>query len=287
VPAATSFRENMRISSANKGGDMHSARLLVAVVALAGTVAVTPTAVAAPANDDFADAASLRFPGVYPGDLAGATKEPGEDMHYSTHTVWYRFRPGRTRRVTLHFAATGYDCRLWLYRGSALGSLALVKSGGGVVADSAPEPMPVTVRRGVLYHLAVSCEEMENTHFVLDLRNGSLGQTGVALDINPELSLRSLRRQGLTVSARSRRPATVRIELRVSRTTARHLGLASRVLGRTTGAVDRTGSLWTVVRLTRAARHALAAADGLTATARLTATRPGAARRVATAPIRL
>ncbi len=122
-----------------------------------------------PRNDAFAHAKPIRIPGQVAGDLRNATGEPGEYRNHS-HSVWYRFRPRRTGRLTFDFAALGYDCKMRLYTGRRLRRLKLVKVGGSAYAEGPTEPMRLTLRRRVLYHLALNCEEMERTTYVLRIR---------------------------------------------------------------------------------------------------------------------
>jgi hypothetical protein len=245
---------------------------------------MTGTLAPLPRNDAFRHAQRVRFPAVYPGDLADATKEPGEDMHYSTRTLWYRFRPPRTAKVTMHFAATGYDCKMWLYRGTSLDHLHLVRRGGSDPADGPTEPMRVRVRRGVEYRLAVSCEEMSDGRFALNLHYGTIDDAGIDFAVGSPLTLRDLRSNGLPLMVWSRHAEHVTVELRVGRRTARELGLTSTVLGRRTILVNEIDpdSEFTDVRLTRAARRALRHVETLRAVARLRA-----ADAVLTLPIRL
>ena len=122
-----------------------------------------------PRNDAFANAKPIRIPGEHGGDLLNATGEPGEYRNHS-HSVWYRLRPRRTGKLTLAFAVLGYDCKMRLYTGRKLRRLKLVKVGGSAYAEGPAEPMRLTVRRGVLYHLALNCEEMERSTYVLRIR---------------------------------------------------------------------------------------------------------------------
>jgi PKD repeat protein len=70
-----------------------------------------------PDNDDRVSAAEL-FDGVH-GSTARATTEPGEPQHAGIaggHSVWYRFRPGFTSRVTLSTCGATFDTLLAVYR---------------------------------------------------------------------------------------------------------------------------------------------------------------------------
>ena len=89
----------------------------------------------------------------------------------------------------------------------------------------------------------------------------------------------------MTVTAERR--VGVGIELKVSRATANRLGLKSRVLGTAQGPVNYNRSLPVDLRLTRAARRALADVEHLKATVRLEILRTDAPNRVLTVPVSL
>jgi hypothetical protein len=239
-----------------------------------------------PANDAFANATRLRIPGEYPGNLLDATAEPGEDAHH-THSLWYRFRPRRTGKLTIDFAVVGYDCKMQLYTGRSLRALKLVKRGAGDVADALPPPMRLTVRRGVRYHLALDCNELEWGDFALTLSDGSIKGKGIELAVAAGQTLASVRKRGLRMGVTAKRRAGVGIDLRVRPRTARNLGLRSRVLGRTSGVVDRGKPLRVSVWLSREARRALAGARHLKGIIRLEILRSEAPNRVLTVPIEL
>lgn len=240
----------------------------------------------APRNDALRDAAPIRIPSEHDGSLADATTEPGEHRR-PAHSLWYRFRPQRTGRLTIDFAATGYDCKMRLYTGRSLGGLELVKVGGAPHADASTRPMRLTVRRGVLYRLAVGCLEMERADFVLTLSDGSIEGKGIELAVHRAQTLDTLRTRGLRTTVTSKRRARVSVDLRVSRRTANRLGLGSRVLGRTTGVVDRDTPLRAVVRLSRAVRRALAGIESLRTTVRVQILRSDAPNRVLVKPVTL
>jgi hypothetical protein len=239
-----------------------------------------------PPNDAFAKATRIRIPGYYPGNLADTTAEPGEDAHH-THSLWYRFRPHRTGKLTIDFAVVGYDCKMQLYTGRSLRRLKLVKRGAGDVADALPPPMRLTVRRGVRYHLVLDCNTLEWGDFALTLSDGSIKGKGIALAVGARQTLASVRKRGLRMRVTARRRAGVGVDLRVSRRTARTLGLRSRVLGRTSGVVDRGKPLRASVRLSREARRALTRAPHLEGIVRLEILRSEAPNRVLTLPIKL
>jgi hypothetical protein len=239
-----------------------------------------------PPNDAFGKATRIRIPGEYPGNLADATAEPGEDAHH-THSVWYRFRPRRTGKLTIDLTVVGYGCQMQLYTGRSLRALKLVKRGAGDVADALPPPMRLTVRRGVRYHLALDCNTLEWGDFALTLSDGSIKGKGIELAVGDGQTLASVRKRGVRMGVTAKRRAGVGIDLRVSRRTARTLGLRSRVLGRTSGVVDRDKPLRATIRVSRDARRALAGARHLKGIIRLEIVRSEAPNRILTVPIAL
>jgi hypothetical protein len=239
-----------------------------------------------PRNDAFANAKAIRIPGEFAGDLLNATGEPGEYEHHS-HSVWYRFRSRRTGTLTLDFAVGGYDCKMRLYTGRELWALKVVKVGGSAYADGPTEPMRLTVRRGVLYHLALNCEEMERSTYALTVSDGSIRGKGITLTVDPDQTVSRVRARGLKLTVSAKRRAHVRIDVRVSRRTARRLRLGSRVLARTERVLDYSDTKRAVIRLTAAARRALAGVGHVTVTVRLEILRSDAPNRVLSVPVTL
>jgi hypothetical protein len=209
-----------------------------------------------PANDAFDDAAKLTVPKLYSGNLADATTELGES-HQQGHSVWYRFKPTRpTGRVTLD--VSGSRAWMWLYEGRHLSSLKRLKTGSTI---------RFTPRRGTAYRLAVGWKgDTGFGDFTLDVSNNSIKGKGVKLELGDGQTLDDVREHGLRGIVSARRTATVDVRLEVSRSTARRLGLRSRVLGRTGGVVDYNEALPAVIRLNRRARRALEGEHSLRAT---------------------
>jgi hypothetical protein len=174
-----------------------------------------------------------------------------------------------------------------LYTGRTLRGLRLVKVGGSVYADGPTEPMRLTLRRGVLYHLALNCEEMERSTFVLTVSDGSIRGKGITLAVAPDQTVGRVRARGLKMTVAAKRWARVGIDVRVSRRTPQRLGLASRVLGRTERVLDYSDTKRAVIRLTPAARRALAGVRHVRVMLRLEILRSDAPNRVLIVPIRL
>ena len=104
-------------------------RRLTILGALALFLAIGSTpALAAPANDDFADARSLgtAVDGSVNGSNVGATKETGEPDHAGNvggHSVWYSWTAPSAGNVFFHTRFTSFDTLLAVYTGSAVDSL--------------------------------------------------------------------------------------------------------------------------------------------------------------------
>jgi hypothetical protein len=96
-------------------------------------LALVPAALAAPANDDFADAIALEGDSqTIESSNFGATKEAGEPNHGGDPggaSVWYRWTAPRSGWVVVHACNTTFDTTLAVYAGDAVGSLTTVASG--------------------------------------------------------------------------------------------------------------------------------------------------------------
>ena len=135
-----------------------------------------------PANDDFADAASIAA--EPPQEVAGttriATKELGEPDHAGDpggHSVWYSWTPTSSGMVEITTcSASALDALLAVYTGSALGALAEVASN-----DEAPGPERLLCRwadsavsfdavAGITYKIAVDGSDGSVGRFALKIR---------------------------------------------------------------------------------------------------------------------
>lgn len=110
-----------------------------------------------PANDDFANAASISGPtGKIFGSNARSTGEPGEPSHAGVPdtSVWYRWTAPETGQAVFNTREAGFDTTLAVYTGATLVGLtqqgANDDSGGTVQSRVA-----VAVQAGTTYHIAV------------------------------------------------------------------------------------------------------------------------------------
>ena len=225
-------------------------------------------------NDAFDDAITLRVPGEHAGNLADATAELGE--RGGEHTVWYRFRARRTGRHWL--AATGGCANVSLHKGPSVNDLEPVKMGrfGDFQA-----------RRARVYHASIDCPFPGFGDYRIRLSDGSIQGDGVEMAIDAGQTLETVRSRGLRLSVSATRRVEIDLELRVSRATARRLGLDDQVLGSTRGKITPGRPLPAAVRLSREARRAVDGQEALKATVRLELTKSSVPERFASLPVTL
>jgi hypothetical protein len=244
------------------------------------------SATAPPDNDNFADAAKIEVGHEYTGSVREASAELGEPAHYGVgphKTVWYRYRAPSKGRLTVEANAPD-GVIVAAYTGSDVDDLELVAEGSGTIRFKA--------QRGRTYRIAVSSwyeEVLEPGHeeFKLWLSDGGIKGKGVALVVDPGQSVGGVRSHGLRLTISARRRVGMAVALRVSRATARRLGLHSRLLGRTRGTIDYDQSLHATIRLKRAARRALEDVDDLRGVVKLTLPRSTAPDKTLTVPVAL
>jgi hypothetical protein len=236
-----------------------------------------------PANDDFAAARTVKIPGRYTDSLADATDELGEPDNAGgkpQHTLWYRFRPTRTGRLSIQASSPDCGASVTAYTGSSLSSL---RKRAGAVGRT----LRFQARRGVTYRLAVDCSYNSIQPVELTFSDGSVAGKGVTLDPVAGQTVDSVIERGLRTVVTAKRKTTVRIDLRVSAATARELGLKKRVLGHVSGTLGYRQKLPATIRLTSAARRALGGEESLSAVLRLTLQKTDAPNRVLTVPVEL
>lgn len=235
-----------------------------------------------PANDAFADAQRVEIPGEYKGNLADATGELGEPRDPTTpqHSVWFRFEAPRTGKLTID--AGDSDCVVApsLYTGGSLETLKKVdvKEDGAVIR--------LVMKRGQRYFLRLWCSVANLGDYSVILSDGSITGKGVTMAVDPGQSTASLRASGLKLQIAARRRVWMKIELAVSKRTARRLGLKSTILGRLRGKINYDQRLPARVRLNAKTARALKGVTSLSGAAKLTL-RNKAPNRVLRVPVRL
>jgi hypothetical protein len=236
-----------------------------------------------PANDDFATARTVKIPGRYTDSLADATDELGEPDNAGGkphHTLWYRFRATRTGRLSIQASSRDCGASVTAYTGSELSSL---RKRAGAVGRT----LRFRARRGVTYRLAVDCPSNSVQPFQLTFSDGSVVGKGVTIEPVAGQTIDSVLERGLRTVVEAKRKTTVGIDLLVSAATARELGLKQRVLGHVSGTLGYRQKLPATIRLTSAARKALAGEQSLSAVLRLTLQKSDAPNRVLTVPVEL
>jgi hypothetical protein len=133
---------------------------LAAVLASIGSLqlALAASASAAPRNDDFADAVSLRLGKDVKGNINGATAQRGEPRHASSlanRSVWYRFRSKRKVTVLLGTCNASFDSIIAVYSGRRLSGLREVDFNNDGCGSGGGSRVSFTARRGVTYRIAV------------------------------------------------------------------------------------------------------------------------------------
>src|SRR5262245_19341769 len=115
---------------------------------------------AAPANDNFADAATLS--GLSAGDgviNSGATSEPGEPNHAgnaSGHSLWWRWTAPANGSVQIDTCDSyAIDTVLAVYTGDAVDALSEVASNDNFANCSSLSAVTFTASVGKTYHVAV------------------------------------------------------------------------------------------------------------------------------------
>lgn len=137
------------------------ATLSVAAAAFLATLMfVVPAASAAPANDNFANAKTLRLRQNVTGSFNGATKQPGEPRHaksLATHSVWYRLRVERKFTVAVNTCNTSSDTVIAVYAGRSVRGLEVVQyNNDGCNRTARGSRVTFQARRGVTYRIAVA-----------------------------------------------------------------------------------------------------------------------------------
>jgi hypothetical protein len=133
-----------------------------AVAFLLGTLLATlavsaPAAMAAPKNDSFARAATLRVGKTLNGNINGATKQSGEPRHagsLANHTVWYRLRVSSKQAVLVSTCTASFDTIVAVYTGRSVRNLREIEFNNDGCGDGSR--VTFTARRGKTYRIAVA-----------------------------------------------------------------------------------------------------------------------------------
>jgi hypothetical protein len=136
-----------------------TARFLALALITAALLGSAASASAAPRNDDFGDAGTLRLGRDVAGNVNGATKQRGEPRHadsLATRSVWYRFSSKHKVTVLLGTCRSNFDSVIAVYSGRRLRSLREVDfNNDGCGRSGAGSRVSFTARPGVRYRIAV------------------------------------------------------------------------------------------------------------------------------------
>jgi hypothetical protein len=130
-----------------------------AIALLAVLTLAAPAAFAAPANDGYAHAKSLRLGKTIKGSVTGATRQADEPRHarsLATHSVWYRLRTKRKMTVAVNTCKTSFDTVLAVYTGRSVHSLQVVNyNNNGCNSNGGGSRVTFQALKGVTYRIAV------------------------------------------------------------------------------------------------------------------------------------
>ena len=141
---------------------MRRAFLAPALLVAACLLGLAPaTALAAPGNDNFANAAVLGgLPASASGDNTDATKEPGEPDHAGDpggQSVWWAWTAPAGGSVTVDTCGSGVDTLLAVYTGDSVGALSPVGSNDDACDLGSAVTFPAVA--GQVYRIAVDSRE--------------------------------------------------------------------------------------------------------------------------------
>jgi hypothetical protein len=154
-PPARPLDNSRRDRHSSIGSRMFAFGITGACVALLGAAS---SAAAAPPNDAFSKAATIRVGTSVKGTINGASKQRGEPQHansLATKSVWYRFHAKRKVALGLDTCNSDVATVLAVYSGRSLRSLRPVEfnNDAGCGGGSA---VTFTARRGQTYRIAVA-----------------------------------------------------------------------------------------------------------------------------------
>ena len=137
---------------------MKPARPIILITVCAAFFAVAPSASAAPSNDNFARAKTLRVGQAVTGNINGATSQRGEPRHANSlanRSVWYKLR-ARTRTTVLLSTCTRttFDTVVAVYTGRSVGRLRTVEFNNDGCGSRSR--VTFTARPGKTYRIAVA-----------------------------------------------------------------------------------------------------------------------------------
>lgn len=124
---------------------------LLGALRLLGLFLSASPALAAPSNDNFANARTLTGDfDAHAGTTVGATRQAGEPEDSGYSTVWYKWTPTRAGRARFSALPASQDYNYWqmsVWAGSSLGNLKLVAHKKSSLGETRIEGLPVSADR--------------------------------------------------------------------------------------------------------------------------------------------
>ena len=147
-----------RLAANRKRG--HGRRPYLAFLAATLVAALWPaSALAAPANDDFANAQVITgLTGSVSSTNIGATSEIGEPDHAGNpggHSIWYSWTAPADGNVAFTTLGSAFDTLLAVYTGAAVGALTLVAANDDDPGAGGVSTVSFAVSNGLTYKVAV------------------------------------------------------------------------------------------------------------------------------------
>lgn len=147
------------------------ARLIALFFCLAIPMAIVPTALAAPPNDNFASATDIGgMNGTQSGSTTTATGEPGEPLHAGFtggHSVWFRWTAPQSGRWLFRTLGSSYDTTLAVYTGAAVNALTEVVSNDDATSGTTSY-VEFIAQAGAVYRVAIDGYNGASGNFQLE-----------------------------------------------------------------------------------------------------------------------
>ena len=150
-----------------------------------------------PANDNFANAATLLLGQTVSAGNFGATKEAGEPDHAGNaggHSVWWNLTPTASGQIVVTTAGSDFDTLLAVYTGNSVGALTPVQSNDDTPGGAGTSLLSFAATAGTTYRIAVDGKSGATGHIALIA--ASTDTTGATLSISPATGIEALGKVG-------------------------------------------------------------------------------------------
>jgi hypothetical protein len=145
-------------------------QLLLTAIVAATLVVMPASALAKPANDDFADARAVTVPEQVSGSITAATLQAGEpdpSEEGLSISVWYRFEATVDGPVKLDTCDSAVYARAAVYTGAAVNALTEIAHGNGACDGGGRAHF--TAVAGTTYHIALTAYSGDSGAIALEL----------------------------------------------------------------------------------------------------------------------